>query len=79
MKKCCHTLTLTDAKGNVKWQMTNRKKKVCLSFIDEMLEKNWLQTEQNHQDSLMTLIQYLQAKPNWGWTLLRARLRGENK
>jgi hypothetical protein len=77
MKKCLHTLSLKDNKGFVKWELCDRKKRVCLAFIDYMLEKGWLRTETSKEEDLTLLIQYLQSKPNWGWSLLRARLRGD--
>jgi len=79
MKSCPYTLILMDKKGNIKWKKEDRKKRICFAFIDEMLRENWLQTECNRQDSFLTLIIHLQARPDYGLTLLRAGVRRDDK
>jgi hypothetical protein len=44
-------------------------------FVDEMLKEKWLHTDENKQDSLMTLLIHLEKRPDYGLQVLRAGIR----
>lgn len=79
MKKCEYTLQLIDHKGNIVWSRSERKKKICIMFVDEMLKEKWLHTDENKQDSLMTLLIHLEKRPDYGLQVLRAGIRRDDK
>jgi len=78
MKKCEYTLQLVDHKGNVVWSRSERRKKICIQFVDEMLKEKWLHTDDNKEDPLMTLLIHLEKRPDYGLQVLRAGIRRDD-
>lgn len=74
MKKCEHTLTLKDRHGNIKWERKERKKKICLKFLDEMIDSNLIDSKEPLTDVLI----HLEKRPDYGLRVLRAAVRRNN-
>ena len=74
MKKCAYTLELKDKSGKIVWTRTERKKKICFQFIDEIVDKNLIQ----EPEPLMQLLIHLEKRPDYGVSVLRAGVRRSN-
>jgi len=75
MKKCAYTLKLEDSKGKVVWERTERKKKICFQFLDEVIDKNLIQ----EPEPLMRVLIHLEKRPDYGLSVLRAGIRRDIK
>ena len=74
MKKCAYTLTLTNHKGEIVWQRTERKKKICFQFLDNLIDENLIQ----EPEPLMQVLIHLERRRDYGLSVLRAGIRREN-
>lgn len=56
--KCVHKIVLSK-NGDTLWEKEDRRKRICLSFIDKMLDENWLQEDGSCEDSVSVLFKHL--------------------
>ena len=71
MKKCEYSLTLKDRHNKVIWERSERKKKICFQFVDEIVDKNLIQVD----EPLMELLKHLEKRKDYGVSVLRAAVR----
>jgi hypothetical protein len=75
MKKCEYTLQLIDHKGNIVWSRSERKSKISLLFVDNIIDDKWF-----GEESLMKILIHLEKRPDYGVSVLRAGVRrGEDE
>jgi hypothetical protein len=75
MKKCAYTLEFKDHSGKVVWSRTERKKKICLQFLDTMIDENFIQSP----EPLMSVLIHLEKRRDYGLSVLRAGVRREGE
>ena len=74
MKKCEHSLTLTDRHNKIIWARCERKRKICFQFVDAIIDDNLIQA----QEPLMELLKHLEKRRDYGVSVLRAAVRRDD-